>query len=122
MNGKEIYLRDIFPSSQEVKTYTDKYITPELFKENYKNLLEGNSKWKSLEVEEKPLYQWNPKSTYIRNPPYFDNFQMDPITLGKLNLHCVLLLGDTITTDHISSAGKIPRKSPTADYLQNYGI
>ncbi len=122
--NENIFLKDIFPHSSQVKEYIKKFITPQMYIENYGNFLEGNDKWKNLKVEGPiELYPFEKKSTYIRNPPYFDNFKFknEPLKVIE-NLHCLLLLGDTITTDHISPAGKISRKSATAKYLKEREI
>ena len=122
--GKEIFLKDIFPSNKEINEYVNKFITPKMYRDNYAKILEGNEKWKSLKIEGSgDRYKFEQDSTYIKNPPYFDNFKFENEPLKPLkNLNCLLLLGDTITTDHISPAGKIARKSATAKYLKAHNI
>ena len=117
--NSEIFLRDIFPSDKDINDIVDKFVTKELFMNNYKesNLL-GNKNWQDLQVNKSDLYDFDIHSTYIRNPPYFDKFGLDlkKITAFK-DLKCVLRLGDSITTDHISPAGNISKTSSTAKYL-----
>lgn len=123
-DGKGVYLKDIFPQPAQIYEIINKHIKPEMFVENYTKVLEGNEKWKSLQIEgDVSLYQWEDSSTYIRNPPYFDNFSFDFKAPSKFeDLHCLVYFGGSITTDHISPAGKISRKSAAAEYLKAKSI
>lgn len=129
-NNKSIYLKDIWPSKDDIDTYVYKYVTKKIYQEIYndKNLLYGNNnkEWNSLHIDNSLLYKWDIKSTYIHKPPYFNNlsknFIPDNTIKDIINSYCLLLLGDSITTDHISPAGKIAVNSPAAKYLQQNNI
>ena len=122
--GRNVFLHDIFPTPEQVYDVINKHIRPEMFVENYNAILEGNENWRSLEVEaEAKLYNFEPSSTYIKNPPYFDRFSSgDKMPAEFKELKCLLLLGDSITTDHISPAGNISKKSAAAQYLFDHGV
>ena len=122
-DGKDIFLKDIFPNDADVRKIIDKYVTRDLFVNTYKgDHLNGNKEWRDLAVEKSERYNWDEKSTYVRNPPYFENYGKDheKITHFK-DLKCILYLGDSITTDHISPAGNISKTSQTAKYLVERG-
>jgi aconitate hydratase len=123
-DGHPVFLRDIFPKDDEVNDLIRKYVTRELFINNYGgNYLIGNENWEQLAVEGSPLYAFDPHSTYIRNPPYFDKFAPEPKKIGGYtNLRSLLVVGDSITTDHISPAGNISKTSSAAKYLQEHGV
>jgi aconitate hydratase len=115
-----VFLRDIFPPDQEVTGIIKQYVTPELYISNYgENYLKGNPNWQSLNINaESGLFDFEAQSTYIRNPPYFDNFKSVPTPpTSYKNLKVLLYLGDSITTDHISPAGNISKVSSTAKYF-----
>lgn len=122
-NGKDVYLRDIWPSRDQVTQVTAGVIKPEMFKSTYDNILKGSKMWQGLEAPTGSLYKWDDNSTYIHNPPFFKNTdnEIKPIAQIK-NAHCLLNMGDSITTDHISPAGKIAKNSPAARYLEERGI
>jgi len=122
-DGKDVFLRDIWPSRQEVSAVTAKSLNPKMFKDNYDTILGGSDMWKALEAPKGKLYTWDEKSTYIHNPPFFQNTTADlkPVTDVK-NAYCLLNMGDSITTDHISPAGKIAKGSPAARYLESKGV
>lgn len=122
--NKEVYLKDVFPNSKEIYEIINKHIKPEMFVKNYNEVLEGNDNWRALKIEgESELYQFEENSTYIRNPPYFDNFSFDFKAPNKFtDLDCLVYFGSSITTDHISPAGKIGRKSAAAEYLKDKQI
>lgn len=121
--GHDVFLRDIFPSKQNIQEIIDKHLNADLFISNYQHILEGNDNWRSLQIQKSPLFEWDKESTYIKNPPYFDSMKMDLDKPKELvNLHCILYLGDSITTDHISPAGNISKKGPTAEYLKNHKV
>lgn len=120
--GQAVYLADIMPSRDEVDAYIERYVTPDLFKEEYKQVFTDSQAWNEIETEASKNYQWDKKSTYIQNPPYFDNLKED-LTLQPLrNLAVLAKFGDTVTTDHISPAGNIARASPAAQYLEENGV
>ncbi|AAK41354.1 aconitate hydratase AcnA [Saccharolobus solfataricus] len=119
-NGKPVYLRDIWPSLKEIKAYVNMALKPELYKRN-SNIFEGNELWNSLKTPQGDIYSWDEKSTYIRLPPWYSEEkqeELDDIT----NARILLLLGDKITTDHISPAGPITPDSPAGLYLKQFGV
>jgi aconitate hydratase len=119
-DGKPVFLRDIWPSNHEVADEELK-ITESMFEEQYANVFSGDDNWRSIEVEKTLTYGWDSESTYIRNPPYFtlDNSQQ---LVPVRNARILALLGDSITTDHISPAGQIAASSPAGQYLQERGV
>lgn len=122
-NGKDVFLRDIWPSREEVSAVSTGSISPEMFVNNYNTILKGSEMWQKLDAPEGKLYTWDEKSTYIHNPPFFQSAGSDlkPITDVE-DAYCLLNLGDSITTDHISPAGKIAANSPAARYLASKGV
>ncbi|KAI7757502.1 hypothetical protein M8C21_008198, partial [Ambrosia artemisiifolia] len=122
-DGKDVYFRDIWPSTQEVADAVQSSVLPDMFKSTYEAITKGNPMWNNLSVEESKLYSWDPKSTYIHEPPYFKNMTMDPPGAhGVKDAYCLLNFGDSITTDHISPAGSIQKDSPAAKYLLERGV
>ncbi|MDX2006295.1 MAG: aconitate hydratase AcnA [Meiothermus sp.] len=121
-NGKAIMLKDIWPSQEEIKQTVHKTLDAEMFRRQYGSVFEGDERWKALPAPTGTLYQFNDKSTYIQNPPFFTNLggsrEISDITGAKV----LLLLGDSITTDHISPAGNIAKNSPAAKYLMDNGV
>lgn len=122
-DGKDVFLRDIWPTRDEVQRVSTGSITPEMFVKNYDTILKGSEMWQNLEAPKGKLYTWDESSTYIHNPPFFQNTgaELQPVESVK-NAHCLLNLGDSITTDHISPAGKIAATSPAARYLLSKGV
>ena len=119
-NGEPVYLRDIWPSNQEIADQVMQ-VTRSMFSEQYADVFSGDDNWKNIQVDESLTYAWDSNSTYIRNPPYFslDNSQqLSPV----INARVLALLGDSITTDHISPAGQIAADSPAGQYLQEHGV
>jgi len=117
-NGDEVYLKDIWPSHDEIAAAAAR-ITPELFRQQYADLFSGDEQWQQLPVVPSQLYPWDDNSTYIRKPPFFTQ----PVEQGDIiDAHILALLGDSITTDHISPAGVIAENSPAGEYLQQLGI
>src|SRR5574341_1456192 len=123
-SGKDgpVYLRDIWPGPEEVRAAIRKALRAELFEEEYANVFDGNQTWNEIATSSGTLYEWNPNSTYIREPPFFEGMaravpRIQPITGARV----LALLGDSITTDHISPAGAIPANSPAARYLIEHG-
>jgi aconitate hydratase len=122
-DGKDVFLRDIWPSREEVQAVTNSCITPEMFKNNYDTILDGSEMWQQLEAPAGKLYTWDEKSTYIHNPPFFQKTEAALTPVGSIAEANVLLnVGDSITTDHISPAGKIASNSPAARYLKDKGV
>ena len=122
-DGKDVFLRDIWPTREEVHSVVREAITPEMFKGNYDTILKGSEMWQNLEAPSGKLYTWDESSTYIHNPPFFQTTEAEPKPVKSLSgAHCLLNLGDSITTDHISPAGKIAAGSPAARYLESKGV
>ena len=122
-DGKDVYLRDIWPTQKEVQEVIDKSIRQEAYQRIYASVFEGDANWKALEVPTGDLYQWDPDSTYIANPPYFAGMTTEPPAVREITgARCLALLGDSITTDHISPAGSIKKDSPAGRYLMARGV
>ncbi|NNC97983.1 MAG: aconitate hydratase AcnA [Gammaproteobacteria bacterium] len=121
-NGKDVYLKDIWPSQADVHAVIAASLDSNMFKQSYANVYTGDTRWQNLEVPEGQLYDW-PDSTYVKNPPYFVGMSKDVADVDDISgARCLALLGDTITTDHISPAGKIEAKTPAGQYLINNGV
>jgi aconitate hydratase len=121
--GQPVYVRDIWPSQQEVAETILKSVRSQMFREKYAAVFEGNEQWKSLPVPEGELYSWDAASTYVKHPPYFFDMPIDPPPVEEIRAARVLaLLGDSITTDHISPAGSIKANSPAGEYLIAQGV
>jgi len=122
-SGNDVMLDDIWPTRQQVQAVTSASINAEMFTSNYETILDGSDMWKNLEAPEGKLYTWDESSTYIHNPPFFQkiNAGLSPVDSVK-DAHVLLNVGDSITTDHISPAGKIANGSPAAKYLESKGV
>lgn len=122
-SGKDVYLKDIWPTMDEIKQLNQDVVNPSIFLEEYNNLYASNEKWNEVQITDGSLYEWDEESTYIQNPPFFEKLssKVEPIT-SISNLKALALLGDTITTDHISPAGAIPLGAPAGKYLQDKGV
>src|SRR6202162_636039 len=121
--GKPVFLRDIWPTPQEIESTVRASVTTSMYLKQYGEVYEGDSHWKSMKVPEGDLYQWDPKSTYIKLPPFFENMPKAPPALADIHGAKVLaILGDSVTTDHISPAGSIPADSPAGKYLIANGV
>jgi aconitate hydratase len=122
-SGKPVYLRDIWPTPQEVETTMRDSVTTEMFRKEYADVFTGDEHWRALPIPEGDLYAWDEKSTYIKNPPYFDGMPKKPGSLSDLHgLRALAVLGDSVTTDHISPAGSIPHDTPAGKYLIAHGV
>ena len=122
-DGEEIYLKDIWPSKQEIDNLIASTINPEMFRKAYEDLLKGDSVWQQLEIPTGEIYEWDNDSTYIKKPPYFDSMTLDLPKMNQVsNARVLALLGDSVTTDHISPAGNIDPKSPAGQYLLERGV
>ncbi len=122
-NGNDVYLKDIWPSNAEVEEATRTSLTREMFIERYKNVFDGTKDWQNIVFPEGETYAWNDNSTYIQHPPYFQAMTMDIGGMSDIkNANLLALLGDSITTDHISPAGAIKADSPAGKYLSDNGI
>ncbi len=122
--GKPVYLKDIWPTLQEVADANLKAVKPELYAKNYKDVFAGDEKWKAISTTSSPLYAWDEMSTYVKKPPYFDDLEKAaPTTVPDLKgMNVLALLGDSITTDHISPAGSIKLNSPAGKFLSDRGV
>ena len=121
-NNAPVYLKDIMPTNDEVAEYVNKYVTRELFEQEYEHVFTDSEKWNQIPTEESKIYRWNESSTYIQNPPYFDKLGDDLAIKPLRNLKPLAKFGDSVTTDHISPAGNIAKNSPAAKYLDNHGV
>jgi len=122
-NGEPVFLQDIWPTQDEVKETVQSVLNPEIFKAQYSKVFEGDETWKSLETPEGNLYEWSDDSTYIREPNFFDNLTLKLPETGDIKgAHTLALLGHSITTDHISPAGSIPKEGPAGQYLMSKGV
>ncbi len=122
-DGKDVFLRDIWPSTEEVASTLAAAVTSEMYESEYAEVFTGDERWKALPVPEGDRFAWDEKSTYVRRPTFFDGLAPEPPPLADLRGARVLaLLGDTVTTDHISPAGSIAKGSPAAQYLESHGV
>ncbi len=121
--GNEVYLRDIWPSEQEVAEIVGDCVRADMFRHSYGEVFEGDERWRSLPVPAGERFGWEASSTYVRRPPYFDGMPQEPAPIADvLDARVLALLGDSVTTDHISPAGSIKRDSPAGRYLQEHGV
>ena len=122
-DGKPVYLKDIWPTTKEVADATRKAVTASMFRSRYSDVFKGDAKWRKIKVEGGMTYDWNTKSTYVQNPPYFEGLSMDPTPPTDIEgAHVIGLFGDSVTTDHISPAGSIKKDSPAGEYLQAHKV
>ncbi|MCL1811833.1 MAG: aconitate hydratase AcnA, partial [Methanomassiliicoccaceae archaeon] len=122
VDGKDIYLRDIWPSDEEILALTDRYVTEETFSTQYKDIFKGSERWEDIQSMDSPLFEWDDDSTYIRNPPFFDELYEEPDIKSIKGARCLVMLGDSITTDHISPAGSFGKASDAGRYLISLGV
>lgn len=121
-NGRPVYLKDLWPDHQEIKSMVKEFVSGELFKQKYADVFKGKRVWNELEVSSTSVYDW-PESTYIKQPPFFADMGEKPDALEAIqDARCLVKVGDSITTDHISPAGAIAPDSPAGQYLQEKGI
>jgi len=122
-DGNDVYMRDIWPTQQEIHDVVAASIDSDMFKSSYGTVFEGDDNWKRVASTTGDIYQWDPDSTYVRNPPYFEGMSKEAGTVSDIKGARVLaLLGDSVTTDHISPAGSIAKDSPAARYLESHGV
>jgi aconitate hydratase len=121
--GEPVYLRDIWPSTQEVKEVIDECVQAQMFTRGYADVLVGDDQWRGLPVASGQIFDWDDASTYVRRPPYFDDMRADPDPVTDISGARVLaMLGDSVTTDHISPAGTIKTDSPAGAYLREHDV
>ena len=122
-DGQDIFLSEIWPTQKEIQEIISRNINSDMFKSSYKNVFDGDENWNGLDVEAGDIFSWNPKSTYVKHPPYFENMSLEKPLLNDIhNARVLAFLGDSVTTDHISPAGSISTNSPAAEYLKNEGV
>ncbi|MFN3889929.1 MAG: aconitate hydratase AcnA [Beijerinckiaceae bacterium] len=116
--GKAVFLRDIWPTSQEIRAFEAKYVTKKIFKERYADVFKGDTNWRKVKAPAGKTYKWDYASTYVQNPPYFEGMTMEPAPVKDIvDARILAIFGDKITTDHISPAGSIKYKSPAGKWL-----
>ncbi len=122
-SGEDVYLKDIWPTTKEIEDVVISAIASEMFTEDYADVFAGDERWRSLSTPEGDVFEWDPESTYVRKPPYFDGMQREPAPVEDITGARVLAkLGDSVTTDHISPAGAIKKDSPAGRYLAEHGV
>ena len=122
-DGNDVYLKDIWPSSDEINALVEKTVTREAFRSKYADVFKGDEKWQAVEVTDSETYNWPPQSTYVQNPPYFKDMGKDAGTIHNIKDASVLaVLGDMVTTDHISPAGSFKESSPAGKYLTEHQV
>ncbi|MEV0068407.1 MULTISPECIES: aconitate hydratase AcnA [unclassified Amycolatopsis] len=122
-DGNDVFLKDIWPSPQEIQETIDSSITQEMFSKDYADVFDGGERWKALPTPEGKTFEWDTESTYVRKPPYFEGMQAEPAPVTDISGARVLAkLGDSVTTDHISPAGAIKADTPAGQYLTEHGI
>jgi aconitate hydratase len=122
-DGEDVYLKDIWPSAEEVARTVEEAVQSDMFTSSYGEVFAGDERWNSLEVPEGDRFSWDPDSTYVRKPPFFENLPREPEDVEDVEGARVLaVLGDSVTTDHISPAGAIKKDSPAARYLNEHGV
>ncbi len=121
--GNDVFLHEIWPSADEINEVIASSVQNEMFRRTYADVFTGDETWRSLPVPEGELFTWDPDSTYVRLPPYFDGMSRDPGTVEDIHgARCLVALGDSVTTDHISPAGAIKPDSPAGKYLVEHGV
>jgi aconitate hydratase len=122
-NGKPVFLKDLWPSPQEVQETVLKAIDSKMFRDSYATVFKGDENWSSIKIPQGNVYAWDKASTYVKNPPYFDGMTMTPTKIADVHgARALAVLGDSVTTDHISPAGNISKTSPAARYLVEQGV
>jgi aconitate hydratase len=121
--GKDVYLRDIWPTQREIADVIGSAINQQMYTKNYADVFAGDERWRNLPTPSGDVFEWDPSSTYVRKPPYFDHMPAEPAPVADIAQARVLaLLGDSVTTDHISPAGAIKPGTPAAQYLDEHGV
>ena len=122
-DGQNVYFNDIWPTMDEINKVVKQTVTPELFRKEYERVFDDNERWNAIETTDEALYKWDEASTYIQNPPFFENMSVEPGVVEPLKgLRVVGKFGDSVTTDHISPAGAIGKDTPAGKYLQEKGV
>jgi aconitate hydratase len=122
-DGNDVFFDDIWPTTEEINEVVARTVTPELFRREYEDVFKSNPRWNEIDTTDEALYKWEEDSTYIQNPPFFENLSAELNEIKPLNsLRVIGKFGDTVTTDHISPAGAIAKDSPAGKYLQEKGV
>jgi aconitate hydratase len=122
-DGEDVFLRDIWPSREEIDEVIGSSVRGEMYEDVYADVFTGDERWRALETPEGELYAWDPESTYVRLPPYFDGMPREPQPVEDVvGARCLVMVGDSVTTDHISPAGAIRPDSPAGEYLLEHGV
>jgi len=122
-NGKDIFLKDIWPSNKEIEDTLRESLNAEMFIKRYSNISEGPKQWQEIKTENTSIYNWDAESTYVKKPPFFENLSDKPEGFKPIkDARPLLILGDMVTTDHISPAGNIQKESPTGEYFMEHQI
>ena len=123
LKGDPVFLKDIWPTTQEIQEAIKKSLQPSMFKKRYAHILQDNPIWQEIQMKKTGQYNWDPKSTYIQKPPYLENFRLElPSSIELKNMRALALFGDSVTTDHISPAGAFTAKTPAGQYLLSLGV
>jgi aconitate hydratase len=121
--GKAVFLKDIWPSNHEIQAAMNSALTPQMFSQRYGNVFQGNAHWQNIGVRKSKTYTWSAGSTYVQKPPYFEGMKAEPEAMEDIkNARILALLGDSVTTDHISPAGSIKKDSPAGVYLNEHQV
>ena len=121
--GDPVYMKDIWPSQREVREQVESCVTREQFLDKYANVYEGSDQWKAIELSGGVMYDWDPESTYIQRPPFFEDIRPEPAPIAPVTgARCLVKVGDSVTTDHISPAGQIKESQPAGQYLLERGV
>jgi aconitate hydratase len=121
--GDPVYLKDVWPTPEELSEVSRGALSPEMFTDKYSNIERSNPEWNRIEAEDEPIYQWDKESTYIQEPPFFEKLSLEDKTIESIKAARVLVMvGDSVTTDHISPAGSIPVNGPAGRYLTEHGV
>ena len=122
-NGNDVYLKDLWPSNKEIEDVLIQSLNPEMFRERYSNVSKGPEQWQQIKTKESSIYEWDDTSTYVKKPPFFENLSSTPEGFKAIkDARPLLILGDSVTTDHISPAGTIQKESPTGEYFMKHQI
>ena len=122
-DGRDVYLRDIWPSSDEIQSVVARTLRPEMFSGQYADVFTGDANWRSIAVQVAERFAWDPGSTYVRRPTFFDGLRREPAPIHDIeDARVLVMLGDSVTTDHISPAGSIPKDDPAGRYLVEHGV
>jgi aconitate hydratase len=123
VNGEQVFLRDLWPTQEEIRETVSKAVTPEVFSKNYAHVFDGDEHWRALTNSTGPIFEWDTNSTYIQEPPFFQNMPIEPAPIQDIQgARVLVMVDDSITTDHISPAGSFSAASPAGKYLQERGV